>query len=192
MVALLGVVDIDGPNLDVDFDADADLGGGAEGISGVFGFLVKLVNAQDVPITFVLSLLAVFMWLFSIIGNASLNPNHKELTALLLLFPNFILSTVFVKLVTHPLRPLMRSIKNDQEHQEPLVGQSGVVKSRVLDSNFGQVEVPRDKGAPALINAILPEEAESLVRGDQVLVIDHLKERDRFLVKALDADQTLL
>ena len=66
------------------------------------------------------------------------------------------------------------------------------MKSRVLDSNFGQVEVPRDKGAPALINAILPEEAESLVRGDQVLVIDHLKERDRFLVKALDADQTLL
>ena len=180
LLSLLGTVDLDTIDIDLDVDADADGVDGA--VNGFFGFLLRFVNAQDVPVMIIMSLLTLFMWATGVLGNYYLNPAHNGWIALGFLFVNFILSVLLVKFTTQPLRPFMRAIKNDQEHQEPLVGLSGVVKSRVLDSNFGQVEVPRDKGAPALLNAILPEGRESLVRGDRILVIDFDQDKDKYLV----------
>ncbi len=175
LFSLLGAIDLD--FLDFDFDTDTD---GADG--GAFGFLLRCVNAQDVPVMIILSLLTLFMWAIAVASNSAFNPDHNGWLAVAMLLGNFFTSVCLVKAVTQPLRPLMRALKNDKEHQEPLVGMSGVVKSRVLDHNFGQVEVARDKGAPALLNAVLPEGRDALVRGDQILVIDFDKERDKFLV----------
>lgn len=188
LLSLLGTVDLDTIDIDLDADVNADLDvdvNGSDGAAdGFFGSLLRFVNAQDVPVMVILSLLTLLMWGIGITGNYYLNPGESGLLALGFLFINFILSTLLVKVITEPLRPFMRAIKNDQEHQEPLVGLSGVVKSRVLDSGFGQVEVPRDKGAPALLNAILPEGRAALVRGDKVLVIDFDKEQDKYVVHA--------
>lgn len=186
LLSLLGTVDLDTLDVDLDTevnaDVDVDLDGSDGATDGFLGALLRFVNAQDVPVMVILSLLTLLMWGLAIVGNFYLNPHESGLLALGFLFINFILSTLLVKAITEPLRPFMRAIKNDQEHQEPLVGLSGVVKSRVLDSGFGQVEVPRDKGAPALLNAILPEGREALVRGDRILVIDFDQERDKYLV----------
>lgn len=183
LLSVLGTVDLDGFDFDIDTDLDADADGVGSGASeGVFGFMMRFVNAQDVPVMMVLSLLTLFMWVFSIGSNYLFNANQNGWIALGLSMISLIVSAVMVKLVTQPLRPFLRSLKNDQEHQEPLVGLGGIVKSRVLDSNFGQVEVPRDKGAPALLNAVLPEGRGALVRGDKILVIDFDKEKDKFLV----------
>ena len=51
-------VKVDG-SIDADGDADVDA-------DGVFGFLMRLVNAQDVPVMLVLSLLTLFMWAVAI------------------------------------------------------------------------------------------------------------------------------
>lgn len=190
ILSVIGTVDLD--TFDIDLDADLETGDGAidleaDGASqgsseGVFGFMLRFVNAQDVPVMIIFSLLILFMWAISLASNYLFNPTESGWLASGMLVGNFILSAVLIKAVTQPLRPLMRAIKNDQEHQEPLVGMSGTVKSRVLDSKFGQVEVPRDKGAPALLNAVLPEGREALVRGDKILVIDFDRDRDKFLV----------
>lgn len=182
-LTLLGAVDLDTFDIDLDSDFEADAeGGGSGGSEGIFGIMFRFVNAQDVPVMIIFSLLIVFMWAAAIASNYLFNPNDSGWIAAGMLVGNFFLSAILVKLVTQPLRPLMRAIKNDQEHQEPLIGLSGAVKSRILDHNFGQVEVPRDKGAPALLNAILPEGHEALVRGDRILVIDYDKEQDKFVV----------
>ncbi len=186
LLSLLGTVDLDTLDIDlnteVNADADVDVNGSDGAADGFFGSLLRFVNAQDVPVMVILSLLTLLMWGIGILGNFYLNPGESGLLALGFLFINFIISVLLVKAITEPLRPFMRAIKNDQEHQEPLVGLSGTVKSRSLDSDFGQVEVPRDKGAPALLNAILPEGRETLQRGDRILVIDFDKERDKYLV----------
>lgn len=178
LLTLLGAVDLDA--LDIDLDVETD---GADGVGeGIFAILLRFVNAHDIPVTIVLSLLSVFMWAGAILTNYYFNPEQNSLLAMAFLLVNLIISTLVVKFVTEPLRPFMRAIKDDGELQEPLVGMSGVVKSRVMDSSFGQVEVPRDKGAPALLNAILPEGQEPLVRGDQILVIDFDDQLDKYLV----------
>ncbi|WP_200392310.1 hypothetical protein [Roseibacillus ishigakijimensis] len=184
VLSAAGAVDLD--SFDFDLDADTEGDSASAGGDGFLGFLLRFVNAQDVPLMIVLSLLILFMWALSIFANASLNPGESGLVAVGLLLPNFILSALLVKGVTQPLRPFLRSLKYDDEHQEPLIGLSGTVKSRVLDADFGQVEVPRGQGAPALLNAILPEGRDSLVRGDRILVYDYDPERDKYLVRAFE------
>ena len=168
-------VKVDG-SIDADGDADVDA-------DGVFGFLMRLVNAQDVPVMLVLSLLTLFMWAVAISSNYYFNPGQSSGLAFVFLFGNFILSVFMEKLATQPLRPFFHSIKNDKEHQEPLIGSSGVVKSRVLDRDFGQCEVVRPKGAPALLNCRLAEEEKPLVRGDQILIIGFDDANQKFIAK---------
>ena len=181
IVSVLGVADFDS---DVDIDVDAD--GDVPGSEGVFGFLLRVVNAHDIPVMLVLSLLTLFMWIISIASNFYLNSGESGLIAMGLFAANFVISVILVKLVTQPLRPMFRSIKNDKEHQEPLIGSSGIVKSRVLDGNFGQCEVVRPKGAPALLNCRLAEGEEPLVRGAKILVIGLDDETQKFIIKPIN------
>lgn len=182
LLSVLGTVDIDGFDFEVDADVDAE--GAGDGLSGLFGFAMRFVNAHDVPVTIVLSLLSLFMWAGSVLANYYFNPAQSGLIAAGIFVGVFFASALLVKLVTEPLRPFLRQLKNEEDNQEPIVGLVGKVKSRVLDSNFGQIEVPRTNGAPALLNAILPDEGESLVRGDEVLIIDFDKDRDKYLVQS--------
>ena len=178
MVSLLGVFDLDS------FDTEVD-GGEVQGADGVLGFLLRAVNAQDVPVMMVLSVLSLFMWLIAIASNYYLNPGQNGLVAFGLLTGNFILSVILVKLVTQPLRPVFRSIKNDKEHQEPLVGSTGTVKSRILDRDFGQCEVPRPKGSPALLNCRLVDGEKPLERGEEILVIGYDDSIRKYIIKPL-------
>ncbi len=181
IVSLLGVGDFDA-DLDVDLDLDADGGAGGQA-EGTFGFLLRVVNAQDIPLMLVLSLLSIFMWAIAIASNFYLNPGQSSFLASLFLIGNFIVSVILVKVVTQPLRSFFRTMKNDKEHQEPLIGSAGHVKSRVLDSKFGQCEVIRPKGAPALLNCRLAEGEEPLVRGHKILVIGYDEETKKFIIK---------
>lgn len=184
LLSLLGALDFD--SLDVDFDADVDADVDVDvGNGSVFDGVMKFVNAQDVPVMFILSLLTLFMWVISIASNYYLNPGGGEWTALGFLAANFVVSVILVKYVTQPLRPMFRAIKNDQEHREPIIGSSGFVKSRVLDQGFGQCEITRPNGAPALLNCKLASREEPLVRGDQILVIDYDESDQKYLIKPL-------
>jgi hypothetical protein len=176
IVSLLGV----GFDLDADADLDGDL---TDGTSGFFGALLKFVNAHDVPLLLILSLLTLFMWMIAILSNYYLNPGNSPMLAGFFLIGNFFLSVLAVKYSTQPLRGFFRSLKNDDEHQEPLIGSAGIVKSRTLDQNFGQCEVPRPKGAPALLNCRLAEGEETLSRGDAILVIGYDDDTQRYIIK---------
>lgn len=188
LLSAFGAVDADTFDVDFDADVDIDLDADAHGdhhSGSFFGGIMKFVNAQDVPLMVILSLLTLFMWTISIFANYYFNPNQSDLLALGYLAGNFITSVLLVKVVTQPLRPLMRAIKNDTDAPPPVVGSVGIVKSRLLDQHFGQVEVIRDKGAPALLNCKLREGEEGQMRGSEVLIYDFDKENDRYLVRSL-------
>lgn len=185
IVSLIGVGDLDA-DLEVDVDGDA----ASEGSEGVFGFLMRVVNAHDIPVMLVLSMLTLFMWLIAIASNFYLNPGQNTGIALALLLGNFIVSVICLRFVIEPMRPLFQAIKNDQEHQEPLIGSTGKVKSRTLDQTFGQCEVIRPKGAPALLNCRLAEGEPPMVRGDEILVIGHDDETRKFIIKPIKIEET--
>lgn len=188
VASLLGVGDFDAElDADLDLDADGDAGSSAE---GALGFLLRVVNAQDVPLMLVLSLLTLFMWAIAIASNFYFNPEQSSALALLFFVGGFFVSALLVKLVTQPMRSFFRSMKQEKEHQEPLIGSTGQVKSRTLDGNFGQCEVIRPKGAPALLNCRLAEGEKPLRRGDPILVIGFDARDRKFIIKNNPLNET--
>lgn len=181
IISSIGILDIDA---DLDIDTDIDVEGG----SSILGSLLNFVNATDVPVMLFLTVLNTFMWGISMLSNEWFNQSGHLGIAAGLLLVNFIISVLFAKYMTKPLAPLFNAIKKDVEAAEPLIGQTGIVKSRVLDHNYGQVEVPRLNTAPALVNCKLRESDRAMVRGEEVLIISHDKQAKKYLVRSLAGD----
>jgi hypothetical protein len=165
LVSLSGALGIDaldadpGPAVDGDFNA-----------SDVPGSLLRVVNAGFVPLTVVLSVLILVMWIMSIALNFYLNPSQSILLASGIILVSFIVGVIATKIITQPLVPLMRRLKQ-AENAAPVIGEIGVVRSIQLDSEYGQVEVQRPGGAPALLNARLGPESAALPRGTTVAIL---------------------
>ena len=186
VISSIGIFDFD-TDVDIDLDMDADADVSIDG--GIFSSILNFVNAADVPVMLVLTLLNVSMWVISMISNEQWNPDASLGIAALFFILNFIISVVVTKFLTKPLAPLFNAIKTDVEAATPLIGQSGKVKSRILDHHYGQVEVARDKNAPALLNCKLSDSDAAMVRGEEVLIVKYDKESKRYIVRSLAFNQ---
>lgn len=185
LLAVLGTVDMESLDFDFDPNIDSDLNTDATpGNTGFLAGLMKLVNATDVPVMMVLSLLTLFMWVISILSNAAFNPDHSGLIAGGLIVGNFIISCILVKFITQPLIPFFKAFKKGENDDEPVIGRVGIVKSRVIDNNYGQVEIPRQNGAPAIVNSRMANGHSPLTRGTKVLVFDKDQNKTLFIVRA--------
>jgi len=182
LLSFVGTIDLDSLDFDFDTEADGEFDTEVSGGHNVLGTVLKFINAQDVPIMMILSMITLFTWVFAIFSNYLFNPAGSGWIALGLYLGNFIVSTLCVKAITQPLRPFFRALKKDEESSVPLIGSIGTVKSRVIDKEFGQITVTREKGAPALLNAYLEEGA--LVRGETILILSYDEEKKRYLVKS--------
>ena len=171
-------VDVD-MDVDADLDAHLDVGAGADGElhadgehSGVGDAgiaLMRFVNIGEVPLTIVVSVMAVCLWVVSMIANFYLNPTSSFLIAAGLFAGNFIASTVLTRYITMPLKPLMRALKRDSEESFQLVGQSGTVVSGEVTTDYGTVEVLVDS-APFSLQARVSDAGDALKRGDLSLI----------------------
>lgn len=184
LLAVLGTVDIDSLDFDFNTDVEGDMNTDVTpGSSGFLAGLMKMVNATDVPVMMVLSLLTLFMWVISILSNSAFNPGHSGLIAGGLIIGNFIISCILVKCTTQPLIPFFKAFKKGENDDEPIIGRIGIVKSRLIDTRYGQVEVPRENGAPAIVNCRLADDHEPLIRGTEVLVFEKDEEKKLFVVR---------
>jgi hypothetical protein len=181
-------LDID---LNHDVDHDVDTHGHADG--NTFGDIsmafLRFVNVSEVPLMMVLSLLILFMWGISMISNYYLNPGHSWLIAAGLFVGNFFLSSIMTKIVTTPLKPIMRAFKkNAKIEEEPVVGSIGSVRSGEVTTKHGQIEVMRNS-TPLYLNAHISEGRARLKKGDSIIVVDFDKEKDSYLIKPNDIKQ---
>jgi hypothetical protein len=180
LVVLLGFIGIDTFDLDLTPDVlDAD----SFSLPDLIG---KLTNAADIPITIIASLYTLFLWGASVLGNYYFNPAQSNMIGLAILGGGLVVSLVLTKLVTQPLVPLMRRMK-EAEKAPPVIGQSGVVRSMEVDATYGQVLVEREGGAPALLVCRTSDGAPPIPRGTEVLVIDHDDAANRYIVRAISA-----
>lgn len=166
---LLGGIGTDSLDADLDADVDADMDGHI-GVGGVVSTLFRSVNAGVFPLTIVLSILILMMWMAAILLNYYFNPDHKMSYAVGFVGAALLLGVIATKAVTQPLVPFMRRLKA-AEDAPPVVGEIGVVRSIQLDSQYGQVEVIRTDGAPALLNARLEDGTGPLDRGTRVVIV---------------------
>lgn len=180
VLTLLGAVGVD--------SLDTNLDGGGDDAAGNLGDLpsamLRVVNAGFVPLTVVLSILILMMWLGTITLNYYFNPGQSWLIAAGFLVVSFVFAVIATKILTQPLVPLMRKLK-EAENIAPVIGEVGVVRSIEMDSKYGQVEVERPGGAAALLNARLGVGAEPVPRGTPVAIISLDESSGLYLVRAL-------
>jgi hypothetical protein len=183
---LVGAVSMDSLDidLDADVDVDADVDGGVEGIGDIPAAMLRMVNASSVPVTVVLSILVLAMWTASLLLNYYFNPGRSLLLSAGFFLAALILGVIATKILTQPLVPFMRRLK-EAENAAPVIGEVGVVHSIDIDSKFGQVEVQRPDGAPALLNARLGPDAEPAPRGSTVAIISLDDATGVYLVRVL-------
>lgn len=167
---------------DVDVDLDPDASGGDLG--DIPAAMLRAVNAGFVPVTIVLSVLILMMWIASILLNYYFNPAGSMLIALGFFLAAFVLGVIATKAITQPLVPFMRRLK-EAENAPPVIGEVGIVRSIQLDPSYGQVEVQRPDGAPALLNARLGADSEPVFRGTPVAIISFDEASGIYLVRAL-------
>ena len=172
---MLGAVGTDA--LDFSADVDGDLG-------DVPAAMLRVVNAGLIPVTVVLSILILVMWVTAMVLNFYFNPGQSWLLALGYFFASFIFGVIGTKILTQPLVPLMKRLKAT-ETVAPVIGQIGVVRSMGMDSTYGQVEVERADGAPAIINAKLGEDSPGITRGTQVAILSMDEKTGVYLARAI-------
>jgi hypothetical protein len=182
LIVLTGFLGVDS----FDVDSTPDLGDAdAFSLPALIG---KLTNAADIPVTIILSIYTLFLWICSVLGNYYLNPMQSNLIGLAILGGGLVAALILTKTITQPFVPLMRRMK-DSEKATPVIGQSGVVRSLEVDGKYGQVLVEREGGAPALLICKTSDGAAPIQRGTEVLVIDHDDAAGRYIVRAISPSE---
>jgi hypothetical protein len=148
-------------------------------------FLVQalsFLNVGQVPLTLVLSVLALCLWLGSLIANHYLTGGSVAL-ATAALVPNFIVSVIATRYITLPFRPLFRAITRERNEESVVVGQRCTIVTSEATPEFGQAEIKTD-GAPLLLNVRTLNDS-LLTRGESAVVVRVDKDRSLYFITPL-------
>lgn len=180
LTCILGVFGIDSLDLDLDGDLDAEVD---SSVPSPMIAVLRFVNATDVPLMAVLTLLSIFMWVMTMMGNYYFNPELSDWLIFAIFGGSFVIGVILTKIATAPLVPVFRKMK-ELEKAEPAVGGIGIVISKNVDEKYGQVEQKRKEGAPAILNCHISG-GEPIPRGTEVAILSYDKDSGIYLVRKL-------
>ncbi|WP_193212922.1 hypothetical protein [Luteolibacter marinus] len=181
---MLGAVDLD--FLDVDFDTDGPDGDSGDS-GGMLSSALRIVNAKDVPLMVVLSVLVILLWTCAMLGNLWFNQAQSGTTGGIVALGSLAGAVILTRFVVAPLKPLFRLLKSDDEKHVPVIGRTGIVRTAEVDERSGQVEI-ENAGAPLYLNARVAAGSSPLPRDAEVIVIAHDADTGVYTVRSLSAD----
>jgi len=186
LLNVLGAVDLD--FLDVDLDTHAghphDAHHDSSSHDSWFHGALRFVNATDVPVMIVLSVLVILLWAGSMIGNLWFNAQQSGMTGGIIAVAAFFAAVILTRFVVAPMKPFFRLIRADDEKHPPVIGRTGTVRTAWVDERSGQVEIEM-QGAPLLLNARVATGTFSLPKNTEVIVISHNPESGVYTVRSL-------
>ena len=168
-------------DIDTDVDAEAEVNSG-EGV-GSIAFLNSILvffNLGKIPFMVWLSFLVMPMWVISILFNHFLG-NASFLLALVALIPNLVVSLMVSKVLTTPIAALFTKLKKNDDDQFNYSGKVCTVLMQASHDRFGQAEINRE-GNIYRVNIITSEEVV-LDKGQTALIIEYLPEKKCYLVE---------
>jgi len=183
VVAVLGLVDLD--IIDIDMDGDIDASDSTSVQEGIAGLLHRL-GLSGVPFTIILSFISVFGWLFCYYATyygAKILPNLmviKLVGATVTLLVATYLSILVTAQAIKPLRKFFNKLEYDETKH--ILGQVVVVRSSLVNRDRGEAEM-NDGGAGILLN-IRSTGDDEFRKGDEVVVVEHLEEKNLYRVVA--------
>lgn len=186
LVAVLGFVEVDVLDFDIP-DADGALDINAEGSElsspDVLAGLMLRFGLQGVPVTIIITFIALFGWLLSyytvhfLLG---LVPDGviRFLLGLPVLAGALYVAVMITSVVIKPLRPLFQ--KAQQQGVRHILGQTAVVRTSRVDTDFGEALL--EDGGAGLIIKVRATGEEEFHKGDKVVLLEHLKEKNVYRV----------
>ena len=182
-VAALGLVDLD--IIDFDMDGDIDINDSVEMQAGVSGLLLKL-GLNHVPFTIVITIATLIAWVLSYFVSLYGLKIIPDFWVFELLFNlgTFIGVSIAALLVTaqliKPIRPFFKKLEVDETKH--IIGQIVIIRSSVANGVQGEATF-NDGGAGLLLN-IRTTGNDEFKKGDEVVVIEHNKEKNLYRVIA--------
>lgn len=184
LVAVLGLIEIDVLDFDIpeadgmDINPDTGLSN-----ANVLAGLVLRFGLHGVPVTIILSFVALFGWFVCYYAvHFLMGMVPKGLFSLLVGVPILVGSLYVAVLITavliKPLRPLFK--KTSQDTVKRVLGQTAVVKTSRVDNNFGEA-ILEDGGAGLLLK-VRATVGTTFSRGDRVVLLEHDKEKNTYRV----------
>lgn len=177
LFAIVGLVDMDVLDLDVDLDADL------EGLTGLAGLLVTL-GLTGVPLTLVVTVLALLGWLISYFAvhlfffwpaGSWLSYGVGTVVVPVALALSVPLTAQIIK----PLKPLFRKAYSAAP-QKVLIGQPCLIRSSRVDMGFGEATATVE-GA-SLILKVRADPVKELKKGDRAVMIEYRAAENSYLV----------
>ena len=168
-------------DIDTDVDAEAEVNSG-EGVGSVafLNSILVFFNLGKIPFMVWLSFLVMPMWVISILFNHFLG-NASFLLALGALIPNLVVSLMVSKVLTTPIAALFTKLKKNDDDQFNYSGKVCTVLMQASHDRFGQAEINRE-GNIYRVNIITSEEVV-LDKGQTALIIEYLPEKKCYLVE---------
>ena len=190
-LTVFGIFDTDSlePDLDLDADVDTDIDADLDtkvASPGIGVGILRFFNVGEIPIMILLSVCVALSWAGSVLGNYYFNPGHGFLLGIGIFLMSDLVSLFLTKIVTTPLKPIMRRINAGEKHR-PVIGRTCVIRTSEVTTEFGQAECEDDSGNPLLLHVRISEGQKHLAKGDRVLVVDTLDDAQTYIVRKLES-----
>lgn len=185
LLAVLGLVDIDILDMDVgDIDADLPTSGNHDltNLNVMSGLLLKL-GLNGVPITIVITLIALIGWVISFLAVYFIYPLIPLSLIQFLLGIGILIGTLYIAamctaVLIKPLRPIF--LASNQEVQVTILGQTAIVRTGEVTNDFGEATI--EDGGAGLIIKVRPYKNEVFHRGDRVVLLEYIKDLNVYKV----------
>lgn len=146
LTVILGIIDIDFFDFDIDFDI-ADCAEGLDGLQAILAYF----NLKEIPLMVILSILSLVFWILSMLLYL-LPITPGGLLNGVLLIPTIIMSFFMTKLMSSPLKGLFKNMYyKGTEDEEKVIGHLVILCCDLEKGRLGQAEV-KQEGASILIN----------------------------------------
>lgn len=183
LVAVLGWVDIDILDLDLpDGDAELDINSNHSTADALAGLLLRF-GLVGVPLTVIVSLIALFGWLisyycvhflFGMIPDGLL----RWLAGVPVLLVSLYLAVLITAQVIKPLRSFFQA--TEQHTEKKVLGQAAIVRTARVDEHFGEAMLA--DGGAGLILKVRSRPDSQFARGDRVVLLEYLAEQNAYQV----------
>jgi hypothetical protein len=154
---ILGVVDLDSLDIDLDTDIDAD---------GAFHGILVFFNLGEVPLMLFISLVFLSMWMIA--TSTKILIDYSVSMSGILIIPEFIVSSLIVRSALLPFKKLFKSLKVSTT-EVPVLENKCILLTDCKTGRIGQAEIITG-GASVLINVQVLKDI-SMKKGDTALVI---------------------
>ena len=137
----------------------------------------------SIPVTIIVSFLSLFGWLvcyYTVHFLLGWLPTGllRYVAGIPILLGSLWVAVMVTAVIIKPLRPLFK--KTEQHTPKQILGQTVIVRTSRVDSEFGEAEL--DDGGAGLILRIRADKDQTFTRGDRVVLLQYLETENIYRV----------